>query len=320
MVEFHRQLAKAELHLHLEGSLEPETLCELDPSLTPEAVLARYRRSGFPAFIEAYKWVMSYLRGPEPYALAARRLFENLARENVRYAEINLSAGAILYLGFDFDAIFNAVSSETCAAIQVRFIFDAVRQFGPQAALEVARLAASRAGQGVVAFGVGGDERSAPLESFLPAFDCARAAGLKIVPHAGETMGPEAVWSALRIGAHRIGHGFRAAEDRALLRALRDAAIPLEICLSSNVATGAVPRLAAHPIRRIYDAGVPIVLNTDDPAMFGASLSREYELAETLFGFTRPELEALAAASFNYAFDFTPGAAHAHSPAADKRR
>lgn len=309
MAEFHERLEKAELHVHLEGSVEAETLCELDPGLTPESVAERYRCHDFAGFIEAYKWVMSYLRGPDEYGLAMKRLLERLWQQNVPYAEINLSAGVIQAFDLDFEAIYQAVTREAARSpVEVWFILDAVRQFGSEHAMAIAELAADHAGDKVVAFGIGGDEQRGPAEWFEDAFRFVKQHGLKVAPHAGETMGPESVRAALRAGADRIGHGIRAAEDPDLLHELRDADIALEICISSNVATGAIARLWDHPVRRIFEAGVPVVLNTDDPAMFGTTLSREYEIAETQFGFSHKELELLAANSFRYAFKQKSGA------------
>jgi aminodeoxyfutalosine deaminase len=303
MDTFLSRLPKAELHVHLEGSLEPDTLLELDPSLNPDEIRRRYRYHNFTDFIDAFKWVVSHLRSPDDYALATTRLLERLASENVRYAEVTLSAGVILWRGQPFQAIYEAVRrAASRSAVEVYWILDCVRQFGPEAAWPVARLAAERAQDRVVAFGVGGDERSGPLDVFEPVFRFAVQHGLYLTPHAGETAGAESVWSAVRLGAHRIGHGFRAAEDPDLVRYLRDNNIPLEICLSSNAATGAVASLAVHPVRRLFDAGVPVVLNTDDPAMFHTTLSREYRLACDVFGFTAAELQALSANSFRYAF------------------
>jgi adenosine deaminase/aminodeoxyfutalosine deaminase len=303
MDAFLSQLPKAELHVHLEGSLEPETLLELDPSLNLQEIRRRYRYHSFTDFIDAFKWVVSHLRSPDDYALATTRLLRRLASENVRYAEVTLSAGVMLWRGQPFPAIYEAVTrAAACSAVEVYWILDCVRQFGLDAAWPVARLAAERAQDRVVAFGVGGDEHSAPVEIFEPVFQFALQHGLRLTPHAGETAGPESVWGAVRLGAHRIGHGVGAAGDPELVRFLRDNNIPLEICLSSNAATGAVPSLAVHPVRRLFDAGVPIVLNTDDPAMFHTTLSREYQLARDLFGFTNAELRTLSANSFRYAF------------------
>ncbi len=150
----------------------------------------------------------------------------------------------------------------------VYFILDAVRHFGAAHAMQVAELAAARVNDGVVAFGIGGDEERGPAEWFGDVFRFAKSAGLRLTAHAGETMGRQSVWAALEIGAERIGHGIRAVEDPALLRHLRDRGIPLEVCISSNVATGAVTSLDAHPVqapvrcRRAADA------DTDDPAIF----------------------------------------------------
>jgi aminodeoxyfutalosine deaminase len=297
------ELEKAELHLHLEGSVEPETLRELDPTLTPEEVRERYRYEDFAGFIESFKWVIQRLRGPADYALVARRLLERLAAQNVRYAEITISAGVILSRGQQFGPVYEMLLEEAARSpVEVRWVLDAVRQLGAEHAMQVARLAANRVKRGVVAFGIGGDERQGPVEWFDKVFEFARRSGLHLTVHAGETVGPESVWEALRLGAERIGHGIRAAEDPMLLDWLRERDIPLEICITSNIATGAVAALNQHPVRRIYEAGVPIVLGSDDPAMFQTTLEREYELAAREFGFTEKELRGIAENGFRYAF------------------
>lgn len=297
---------KAELHLHLEGSIEPETLRELAPGIPMAEIKSRYQYADFAGFIESYKWVTSFLRSPGDYALITRRLIESLERQNVRYAEINLSAGVVLHNKHEFAPIYEAVRAAAAeSSVVVYWIFDAIRHFGPEHAMEVAKLAAERVNNGVVAVGIGGDEARGPAEWFGDVFDFARKQRLRLTAHAGETCGPESVWKALEIGAERIGHGISSAADSALLRELRDRAIPLEICISSNVATGAVPSLAAHPVRRLYDAGVPLILNSDDPAMFGCTLTSEYELARDHFGFSESELLELAENSFRYAFRYT---------------
>jgi len=303
MEDFLRTLPKAELHVHLEGSVEPETLRELDPSLEIEEIERHYNCQNFAGFLEAFKWVVGFLRSPDDYALVACRLLDRLQAENVRYAEVTLSAGAMVRRGQDFAAVYEAVQREAArSTVEVSWIVDAIRQFGAEHAMEVAKLAVERAGGGVVAFGIGGDEVRGPAEWFSSTFRFAAEHGLRITAHAGETGDADSVWEALEAGADRIGHGIRSAEDPELLAHLRDRDVALEICISSNVATGAVRSFEEHPVRRIFDAGVPVVLNTDDPAMFRTTLTREYELAARSFGFTRSEIEQLAANSFRYAF------------------
>ncbi|MGO4883712.1 MAG: adenosine deaminase [Bryobacteraceae bacterium] len=302
-VDAYRTWPKAELHLHLEGSIEPETMQALDPALSSDAVRALYSFKDFSGFIETYKSVAARLRTPESYALVTRALLGRLMAENIQYAEITLSAGVVLWKGQDFGPIYAAIREAAADfPIEVRWILDAVRHFGAEHAMAVAELAAARVDDGVVAFGIGGDEVRGPAAWFGDVFRFAKAAGLRLTAHAGETAGPESVWAALEIGAERIGHGIRAIEDPALLRHLRDRGIPLEVCISSNVATRAVESLDAHPVRRLYDAGVPITLNTDDPAIFATTLSDEYGLAARQFGFSDDELRGIAENGFRYAF------------------
>jgi len=298
----YRDLAKAELHLHLEGSVEPETLRELAPELSLQEIREKYQYEDFLGFLRSYKWVNERLRSPQDYALITRRLLERLEGENVRYAEIILSAGVILWMEQDLAPIYEAVRRESLASgVEVWWLFDGVRQFGVESVMRVAELAAERLDDGVVGLGIGGDEARGPAGLFGEVYRFARGRGLRLTAHAGETGGPASVWAALELGAERIGHGIQSIEDPALVRHLADHGIPLEISISSNVATGAVVSLEAHPVRRLYDAGVPIVLNTDDPAMFHTTLTREFELATGL-GFSEDELRGIAENGFRYAF------------------
>jgi len=302
MDDFLRDLPKAELHLHLEGSVEPETLYELDSATSIEEYRALYHYTDFDAFLRAFGAVGKRLRTPEDYGLITRRLLERLEAQNVRYAEIILAAGVVLWKGQEFAPIFDAVHDAAAdSAVKVRWILDAVRQFGVEQAQQVAQLAAERVNRGVVALGIGGSEERGPAGWFKDVFTFARDAGLHLHAHAGESMGPESIWGALAIGAERIGHGIAAMHDDGLMRHLREQDIPLEICVTSNLVTGVVRRIEDHPVRRLYDAGVPITLNTDDPAMFGCSLIGEYRLARR-FGFTEEELRGIVANGFRYAF------------------
>jgi adenosine deaminase/aminodeoxyfutalosine deaminase len=295
---------RAELHLHLDGSVEPETLLEIDPTLTREEIAAHTAYSDFAGFLKSFMWVNQRLRTPDHYARVARRLFERLASEGVIYAEVILSAGVVLWKQQDLAAIYDRLMQESARTpITVRWIFDAVRQFGVETAKPVFDLAAQRVGEGVVAIGLGGDEERGPARLFAGLYREARDRGLRLTCHAGEIAGPWSVWEALEIGAERIGHGIRAIEDPALVAHLAANQIPLEVCITSNLRTGAVASLAAHPIKHLYDAGVPIILNSDDPALFNCTLVSEYAVAAREFGFTEEQLAQLARNAFRYAFE-----------------
>ena len=303
MQDFAAQLPKAELHLHLEGSVDAETLHELDPATPLEELRALYHYPDFNAFLKTFGAVVTRLARPEDYALVTRRLLERLAAQNVRYAEIIIAAGVVLWKKQEFGPVFDAIHDAARGSpVEVRWILDAVRQFGVEPAWDVARLAAARQDRGVVAIGIGGSEERGPAEWFKDVFAFAKSAGLHLTAHAGESAGPESVWEALILGAERIGHGIAAVRDRGLLRHLRERDIPLEISITSNLVTGVVKRLEDHPMRALYDAGVPIVLNTDDPAMFGCTLTDEYRLAARAFGFSEAELRGIAENGFRYAF------------------
>lgn len=303
MQDLIREWPKAELHLHLEGSIEPETLHELDPATPVEQLRALYYYEDFDGFLRTFGEIGKRLRSPADYGLITRRLLERLDAQNVRYAEITVAAGVVLWKGQDFAPIFDAIAEAAVASpVQVRWIFDAVRQFGVEPARRVAQLAAERQDRGVVALGIGGSELRGPAEWFGETFAGAKREGLRLVAHAGEGTSPESVRAALAIGAERIGHGISAVEDESLMHELHERDIPLEVCVTSNLVTGVVKSLREHPIRRLFDAGVPLTINSDDPAMFRCSLAGEYELAAARFGFTEAELRSIAENAWRYAF------------------
>ena len=296
-------LHKAELHVHLEGAVEAETLLEIDPSLTRVEIAAETTYSDFAGFLKSFVWVNKKLKTPEDYARVARHLFARLESQAVTQVEVTVSAGVVLWKQQPFAPVYDALVREAARSpLRVRWILDAIRQFGAETAAPVFELAAERVNDGVVAVGLGGDEERGPALWYRDLFRQARDRGLHLVCHAGETTGPQSVWDALQIGAERIGHGIRSIDDPALVAHLAARQIPLEICITSNLRTGAVASLAQHPVKRLYDAGVPIVLGSDDPALFACTLASEYELAATTFGFTPEQLAELAANSFRYAF------------------
>ncbi|MCU0226004.1 MAG: adenosine deaminase [Bryobacterales bacterium] len=298
------QLPKAELHLHLEGAAEPHIIQRIHPGLSLREIQDHYRYSDFTGFLQSFKWVAKRLSLPEHYAVVANNLFATLRAQNVRYAEIMLSVGVLLWKEQDVDATFQAIDAEAVnAGFPVRWIFDAIRQFPVEDAKRVLQMAIRYRDRGVVAFGIGGNEELGPARNFHAVFQEAREAGLRLSVHGGETTGPGSVWEALEGGAERIGHGIRAVEDPLLLRHLSARQIPLEISVSSNLLTGAVASLEAHPLRILHEAGVPIILNTDDPALFRTSLTREYQIAHQHFGFSLDELHQIALNGFRFAFD-----------------
>ncbi len=308
---FIHSLPKAELHLHLEGSVTAETLVELRKrhgkasTLAPAESLYQYR--DFNGFLMAFKTLTEDLQTPEDYELIAYRLMEQLKSENTLHAEVYVSVGVCLWRKQDFEAIFERLErgrerGERDFGVSLLWIFDAVRQFGPGAAQDVFALAAKFRDRNVVGVGIGGDEQKAPPELFRDAYAHAADQGLRLTAHAGETAGPESVWGALNLGVERIGHGLTAQQDPELIEELATRQIPVEICLTSNLRTGCCGKISDHPVRRYFDQGLMLTLNTDDPAMFSTTLAREYELAQTEFGFTDEHLRELARISFEASF------------------
>jgi adenosine deaminase/aminodeoxyfutalosine deaminase len=310
LTDFMARLPKVELHLHLEGSVQPETLRELARTKgwlkrmgaaywAWKRARQSYRYGSFRKFLRAFGAATLLLETPEDYALATRRLVQWLGRQNVRYAEVTLSAGVILWKKQSVEAVFDAVSAAAAdvqerTGVRVHWIFDAIRHFGVAHVREVLRWAEHFHSRGVVALGIGGDEARAPAGLFAEVYAEARADGLHRTAHAGEVAGPESIRQAVELlDAERIGHGLSAARDPAVLALLRERQIPLEVCLTSNVATGVLPRLEDHPLRQFLEGGLVVTLNSDDPAMFGTSLSEEFLLAANHFGLTRQELVRL---------------------------
>lgn len=309
-------LPKAELHLHLEGAVEPETLVELsrrhDPSpLDPSAVERLYRYSDFRGFLAAFKAVTDRLQTAEDYELITYRLMERLRAENVLHAEVYVSVGVCLWRGQDFPALFEGMErgrqrGERDFGVSLLWLFDAVRHFGPEAAQKVAEQTVAARQRGflsVIGFGIGGDEAAAAPEMFREVYAYAAAQGLRRTAHAGESAGPASILGALdALGAERIGHGLTAWQDQELVARLVKEQVPVEVCVTSNLRTGCCKSVEQHPLRRYFDAGLKVTLASDDPAMFGTSLAREYQLAQQAFGFTEAELERLARHSFEASF------------------
>lgn len=308
---FIRTLPKAELHLHLEGAIELATLQELRERHGDHATAAEaeqlYLYQDFPGFLLAFKNITEHLRTPEDYELITYRLMERLKEESILHAEVYISVGVCLWRKQDFAPIFEGLDRGRARGardfgISLLWIFDAVRQFGVEEAQKVFELAVRYRDRSVVGVGIGGDELKAPPELFRSVYGYAEDNGLRLTAHAGETGPAESIWGALNLRAERIGHGVTAAQDPDLIEELAYRQIPVELCLTSNLRTGVCKAIAEHPAKSYFDQGIMITLNTDDPAMFGTSLSREYQLAQDTFAFTDEHLRELARNSFEASF------------------
>ena len=327
--DFIRCLPKAELHLHLEGTVDPPTLAELSrrhPTplstennrytniedsgrvFTEEDAHALYQYRNFTGFLLAFKAVTERLRTADDYELIAYRMMQKLHAQNVLHAEVYVSVGVVHWRGGEFAPFFEGLErgrarGERDFGLSLLWIFDAVRHFGVEAARRVVEEAIRCQDRNVIGIGLGGDERRAGPEQFREVYQVARDNGLRLTVHAGETVGAESIWGALReLKADRIGHGLRAIDDPELVRYLAANRIPIEACVTSNLLTGSCSSLAEHPVRKLFEAGVMVTLNTDDPDMFRTSLLREYEIAQETFGFSEDQLRELAKNSFRASF------------------
>lgn len=316
--EFIRRLPKAELHLHLEGTITPATFHELSVrhDATPISLAEAeklYRFEDFTGFMECYKAVTRRLVTPDDYEFIAGQMMQQLARQGIVHAEVYISVGVIyMWRNFDpqcFEPIFVALESarqraEKELGLTIYWIFDAVRHFSVDEAALVFRKAAEmrRVFPSIVGIGLGGDERRVGSEPFRDLYAQAKHEGLRLTNHAGETTGPEAIWEALSIGTERIGHALSAIQDPRLIAELKKRGTVLELNPTSNLRTGVCPSFAAHPLREYFDAGLMVTLNSDDPAFFRCDLVGEFLLAHTEQHFTRDELRQLAANSIQASF------------------
>ncbi|MFG2227109.1 adenosine deaminase [Streptomyces sp. NPDC048644] len=315
-------LPKAELHVHHVGSASPRIVAELaarhpdSPVPTdPEALADFFTFRDFAHFIEVYLSVVDLVRNADDVRLLTFEVARDMARQNIRYAELTLTPFSSTKRGIPDAAYVEAVedarkSAESELGVVLRWCFDIPGEAGLEAAEETARIACELQPEGLVSFGLGGPEIGVPRPQFKPYFDRAIAAGLRSVPHAGETTGPGTIWDALtELRADRIGHGTSAPQDPALLAHLAERRIPLEVCPTSNIATRAVRTLEEHPVKQMVDAGVLVTINSDDPPMFGTDLNTEYGIAARLLGLDAAGVTALARNAVNASFLDAPSKA-----------
>lgn len=316
-----RAAPKAELHLHLEGSIRPATLLTLAthngvplPADTEEGLREWFAYRDFGHFVEVYVAVSSCLKGADDYELITYDLGAEMARQNIRYAEVTFTPATHgLRFGIPHDAYFGGMTRGRRRAhddfgVRINWVFDTVHNPRHEERTRkvtdyTTSVAIEGKDDGVVALGLGGVEIGHSFERIAPWFDKARAAGLHSAPHAGETVGPASVWGALQaLGAERIGHGVRAIEDPALVAYLAEHGIPLEACPTSNIRLGVYPNLAAHPFARLHAAGVLVTINSDDPPLFNTTLNDEVTLLHTAFGLDVPAIDEILLRGVRHSF------------------
>jgi aminodeoxyfutalosine deaminase len=316
LTDFIAGLPKAELHVHHVGSASPRIVAELAarhpaagvPTDTDE-LREFFAFRDFAHFIEVYLAVVDLVRTPEDVHVLTYEVAREMALEQrLRYVELTCTPYTSVLRGIPIEAYTEAIEDARVAAerdfgLVMRWIYDIPGESGVPAAEATLAYALDHAPDALVGFGLGGPEMGVPRPQFQPHFDAARAAGLRSVPHAGETTGPETVWDAIRLlGAERIGHGTSAVTDPDLLEHLAESGIVLEVCPTSNVATRAVDTLDEHPLRTFVEAGVSVTINSDDPPMFGTTLNGEYAVAARLLGHDEAGVADLARAAVQASF------------------
>ena len=304
---FITQMPKVELHLHLEGSITPATLLRIAernkvdlPARDEAGVAQLFQYNNFQEFLTVFMVLARSLKHGEDFELLAYELGHHLADQHVRYAEVMISAFQYYSRGVDLDEVVQGTAAGFARAqrergTRVMIAFDYGRQFGVETAWKVLEIAVRNRHHGLIAWSIGGDEVHYPPEQFAEVFAAARRGGLRLMAHAGEVVGPPSIWGAVdALRCERLGHGIRSVDDPALIEHLRAHGTVLDISPTSNVRTGAVASIEAHPLRRLFDAGVHVTLNTDDPTFFSTTLNDEYRQAARVFGFTAAELTTLA--------------------------
>ena len=315
VVDWLRKLPKCELHLHLEGTIQPETLLELSrrhdaEPLTAEAAKKLYVYENFLGFMDSFKAVSARLKDPEDYELITFNMVRELAAQGVVHAEVYISFGIIFYWkNAEVEPYVEAIErgrllGEKDFGTTIYWLIDAVRHFGAEEAAKVFRKAAElrRLYPSIIGIGIGGDEARGGADLFRESYAEARAAGLRLTAHAGETIGPESIWAAINIGAERVGHALSAQTDTELLAVLTEKQIPLELNVTSNIRTGCCKSFEEHPVKLYFESGLMVTINSDDPPMFGSNLLQEYVLVHERFEFSLEQMRELAANSVEASF------------------
>ncbi len=302
---FITQMPKVELHVHLQGATQPETFLMLArrngvalPFDTVEGLRQWYSFRDFNQFIEVYIAVCNCVRTPDDIELMAREFLKGQAAQNIQWSEVTYTAWLHRHIPWpeQLAAINRArASAQDELGVDMGLIIDIPRIITADEGLTNADWAITGFGNGVIAFGLGGPEVGNPASRYKAAFDRARAAGVPCILHAGETVGPESIWDAIHTAnTQRIGHGVRCVEDPALVAYLRERQIPLEVNPTSNVCLKVYPSLAEHSLPQLLAEGLYVTINSDDPPMFGTSLTHEWLACAQAYGWGVEMIERLS--------------------------
>jgi len=313
--QFIRDMPKVELHLHMEGSIPPETLLGFikrkgtEPDIqTVEDLNARLTCRDFPHFIEVWTWKNTFIQDEKDFKVIAHDVLADLSRQNVKYVESFFAPGDYRRMGLSMPRIIKYViqgkeKAEADTGIRCNLIIDFIRDHGPEIGFERLEEATPYLNKGVIGVGIGGSEQLFPPEPYEALYREAKERGFRLTAHAGEVAGAESMWGAIKtLGVERIGHGVRANEDPELVEYLAEHQIPLEMCPVSNVKTGVCESIKEHPIREYFDRGLMGTVNADDPAMFNSSLTEDYLALAGDLDFDMDEIRRLATNGIDASF------------------
>ena len=313
--EFIERIPKAELHCHLEGSIQPATLLELAarhgielPFDDEEGAWEFYEFTSLNQFLEIFALACGTLRTAEDFETITVDLGADAQRLNIEHREVFFTYAYHDRRNIPWEAVIEGVASgrrisKERYGVEMSFIADIDRTIDPAAGVKLVEMAhASRDTAGIIGIGLDSQEIGYPATRHGPAYKRAQELGLRLVAHAGEDVGPESVWQALDLGVERIDHGVRSIEDQKLIDYLVEKQIPLTVCPVSNVALKVFPEMSAHPLKKLYDAGVMVTINSDDPPMFHTDLTNDYLQVADTFDLTADDVETLACNSFAASF------------------
>ena len=307
-------ILKSDIHAHIEGTMSPDLMRKLSArnnmAVDPDLFRAdgSYAWRDFRHFLQTYDAAAGAICTPEDYRDVVYDHFSGGAKQGMIYGEIFASPNHATASGMSYEMMVEGLvagldDAKRDHGVEGRIIINAVRHHGLEKAVAAAEFAARYPHPKVTGFGIAGDEAYGQHKDFLPAFEIARDAGLECTAHAGEVLGPESVKAALdALPISRIGHGVRAIDDPELVARLVADQIVLEVCPGSNIAIGVYPDLKSHPLRRLYDAGVAVTLNSDDPPFFWTNIGLEYDRAGDQMGFSDTELTSMTRTAIKAAF------------------